>query len=232
MRILLIEDDVELANGLRRAFAQAGHVCDHLAQGHGAAAAVAVTAYDALVLDLGLPDVDGLDLLAQLRRDGLTAPVLLLTARDGVEDRIRGLDSGADDYLAKPFALGELEARLRALVRRGGSGTPLVQYGALAFDAAAREARVGTRRLELTARELALLGALMQQPGRVVSKQRLYDALYDWHADTGLSVIEVHISRVRRKLEAAHAGVGVRALRGLGYRLEAVARDDAAPDAV
>lgn len=220
MRILLIEDDNELADGLRRALTQAGHACDHLGCGRGVTAAVASTDYDALVMDLGLPDIDGLDLLAQLRREGCRVPVLLLTARDGVEDRIRGLDSGADDYLAKPFALGELEARLRALLRRGAVDSPFRSLGCLQFDSASREARIGEQVLDLTARELGLLELLMQQPGRIVSKQRLFDALYDWHADAALSVIEVHLSRLRRKLDSTRAGIVIRSLRGLGYRLE------------
>lgn len=220
MRILLIEDDTELAEALRRALSQSGHACDHLDRGQGASAAVRGNAYDVIVLDLGLPDIDGLELLTRLRREGLVVPVLVLTARDGIDDRIRGLDTGADDYLAKPFVLGELEARLRALVRRRAPGGPMSGLAQLVFDSSAREARVAERRLDLTARELALLDLLMQQPGRIVAKQRLFDALYDWHAEAGLSVIEVHLSRLRRKLDAAGAGVVIRALRGLGYRLE------------
>ncbi|WP_440223232.1 response regulator [Dokdonella sp. MW10] len=225
MRLLLIEDDSELADGLVHALAQSGHACDHAADGRAALAAVAATSYDLVVLDLGLPDVDGLDLLAALRRARCTAPVLILTARDGVGDRIRGLDSGGDDYLAKPFALGELEARIRALLRRAGSGGDALQIGRLAFDVATRTASVDGEVLELTARELALLEALLRRPGRIVSKQQLFDAVYTWEAGANLSVIEVHVSRLRRKLEGLRAGVGVRALRGLGYRIEA--RDDA-----
>lgn len=223
MRILLIEDDRKLAEGLLRALAQGGHACDHLDRAQLVPAALDAVDYDLLILDLGLPDGDGLDLLAQLRRTGMDTPVLILTARDGVEDRIRGLDSGADDYLPKPFALGELEARVRALVRRRGNGAQLQCIGRLVFDAGIRGARLddGTP-LELTARELALIEILMQQPGRVVSKQRLFDAVYNWDADANLSVIEVHLSRLRRKLSDAGAGVGIRMLRGLGYRIEAM----------
>lgn len=222
MRILLIEDDQKLAEGLLRALAQDGHACDHLDRAGPAPAAFDTVDYDLAILDLGLPDGDGLELLAQLRRRGLDTPVLILTARDGVEDRIRGLDSGADDYLAKPFALGELEARVRALARRRGAAAQLRSIGRLVFDAGVRDVRLddGTA-LELTARELALIDMLMQQPGRVVSKQRLFDAIYNWDADANLSVIEVHLSRLRRKLNDAGAGVGIRMLRGLGYRIEA-----------
>ncbi|MDV3468720.1 response regulator transcription factor [Stenotrophomonas sp. C3(2023)] len=222
MRILLIEDDAALADGLMRALGGAGHACDHLERGLDAPAALLSAPYDVLVLDLSLPDIDGLDLLARLRQDGVTLPVLILTARDNVEDRIIGLDAGGDDYLAKPFALGELEARLRALARRRSESPALRQLGRLAFDTGCREITVEGAPLELTARELALFEVLMQQPGRIVTKQRLFDAVYNWEADTRLAAIEVHISRVRRKLELAGAGVGIRMMRGLGYRLEAV----------
>lgn len=220
MRLLLIEDDHELANALLQSLAQSGHASDVAGSGKAALASSAATAYDLVILDLGLPDMDGLDLLAQLRRRGLLAPVLILTARDGVHDRIRGLDSGADDYLAKPFALGELEARMRALLRRGAVGEDLVEFGPLQFDANAREFSVHGRRLDLTARELGVLEALMRRPGRVVGKQNLFESIYAWDADAGPSAIEVHVSRLRRKLEACDSGVAIRALRGLGYRLE------------
>ena len=162
MRILLIEDDAALADGLVRALTRAGHACDHLARGLAAPSALASVSYDLVVLDLSLPDIDGLDLLARLRQDGFTVPVLILTARDGVEDRIRGLDGGGDDYLAKPFALGELEARLRALARRQSTAPALRQLGALRLDTGTRELRVGDQPLELTARELALMEILLQ----------------------------------------------------------------------
>lgn len=220
MRILLIEDDAALADGLVRALHGAGHPCDHLARGLAAPAALASAPYDVMVLDLSLPDIDGLELLSRLRSEGVTLPVLILTARDGVEDRILGLDSGGDDYLAKPFALGELEARLRALSRRRSDAPAHRRIGALCFDSSSREVQVDGARLELTARELALVEMLMQQPGRIVTKQRLFDTLYSWDHEASLSVIEVHVSRLRRKFEQAGAGVGIRMLRGLGYRLE------------
>lgn len=221
MRILLIEDDRKLAEGVMRALGQSGHACDHVALAQQVPASLAAVDYDLLILDLGLPDADGLELLARLRHDGLAAPVLILTARDGIEDRIRGLDSGADDYLPKPFALGELEARIRALSRRRGTVPSQWTMGRLVFDTGNRNLALddGTA-LELTARELALIEILLQQPGRVVSKQRLFDTVYNWEADANLSVIEVHMSRLRRKLADASAGVGIRMLRGLGYRLE------------
>ena len=222
MRILLIEDDAALADGLVRALNASGHVCDHLERGLPTAAALSAAPYDVMVLDLSLPDIDGLDLLSRLRSEGMSLPVLILTARDDVEDRILGLDSGGDDYLAKPFALGELEARLRALGRRRGDASAPRQIGHVTFDAGRREALVRGAPLELTARELALFEALMQQPGRIVTKQRLFDTVYSWEADAHLSAIEVHVSRLRRKLEQSASGVGIRMLRGLGYRLESL----------
>lgn len=218
MRILLIEDDATLARGLIRALDQSGHACDHFDRGLAALAALACAPYEVVVLDLSLPDIDGLEVLQRLRGAGLTVPVLILTARDGVEDRIDGLDRGGDDYLAKPFALGELEARLRALSRRSTAAPATRTFGPLVLDISAREAMVEGQPLVLTAREVGLLELLLQQPGRTVSKQRLFEALYPWSADASLSVIEVHISRLRRKLEVA--GIGIRMLRGLGYRLE------------
>jgi len=220
MRILLIEDDQKLGEGLTRALGQTGHACDHLTHGLPALAALATTPYELIVLDLGLPDIDGLELLAQFRREGITVPVIILSARDGLQDRIRGLDVGGDDYLAKPFALGELEARIRAVARRRSATAGSRIFGSLELDTATRSVTCHGLQLELTARELAVLELLFQQPGKVVSKQRLFEALYDWQASANQSAIEVHVSRLRRKLEGAGADVSIRMLRGLGYRLE------------
>lgn len=220
MRILLIEDDQSLGAGLANALAQSGHACDHLTHAHGVLAALATSPYELVILDLGLPDIDGLELLALMRRQGIELPVIILSARDGLQDRIRGLDHGGDDYLAKPFALGELEARIRALARRKPSVPGRVSFGGLELDPDARSVSWQGAALELTARELALMELLIQKSGKVVSKQRLFDALYDWNAKANPSAIEVHVSRLRRKLENAGADVGIRMLRGLGYRLE------------
>ncbi len=225
MRVLVIEDEAAIADAVGAALTNAGHAVDRLASGRLADAALHDHPYDLIVLDLGLPDVDGQDLLRQLRERGLAAPVLILTARDDVHERIRGLDGGADDYLAKPFALGELEARIRALLRRGQPSSTQLAFGRLQFDTATRCASVGGESIDLTARELAILELLLRRAGRVVGKQQLFDAIYTWEADANLSVIEVHVSRLRRKLETASAGVVVRMLRGLGYRLE-TGRDD------
>ncbi|MDR2871015.1 MAG: response regulator [Xanthomonadaceae bacterium] len=225
MRILLIEDDEKLANSLIRALAQSGHACDHAGNGRTARAAAVAASYDAIILDRGLPDIDGLELLAWLRRNRIGVPVLILTAHDGIDDRIHGLDLGADDYLVKPFALGELEARLRAISRRAVGNTAPIEVGRLQWDPSSRQISVGDKLLDLTARELSLLELLLQRPGRIVSKQTLFDALYSWDAEANPSVIEVHTSRLRRKLENADAGLGIRMLRGLGYRIEIMTDD-------
>ncbi len=220
MRLLLVEDDLELANGLVNTLAQSDYLTDAVHSGQDAVAACATFTYQLVILDLGLPDEDGISVLQRLRQQGLRAPVLILTARDDLKDRIRGLDAGADDYLTKPFEFGELEARLRALLRRGQSNAGMQHFGEIEFDAVSRFALVRGNELELTARELAVLEMLMLRPGKVVSKQQMLDSLYSWEHEASPSVIEVFVSRLRRKLDEASAGVSIRVLRGLGYRLE------------
>jgi DNA-binding response OmpR family regulator len=220
VRLLLVEDDLELANGLVNTLAQSDYLTDAVHSGHAAVAACAALNYQLVILDLGLPDEDGISVLRRLRQQGLRAPVLILTARDDLKDRIRGLDAGADDYLTKPFEFGELEARLRALLRRGQSSTGVQHFGEIEFDALSRFALVRGHELDLTARELAVLEMLLARPGKVVSKQQMLDSLYSWENETSPSVIEVFVSRLRRKLDEASAGVSIRVLRGLGYRLE------------
>ena len=220
MRLLLIEDDAGLADGLQHSLAQSGFVVDVATTGAAGKSASATTRYEMIILDLGLPDIDGLALLRELRGSGITAPVLILTARGDLNDRIAGLDAGADDYLAKPFALGELEARVRALMRRGTeSGPQKTQIGNLVYDSSTRRVTVGTNDLELTARELSVLEALLRRPKAVVSKEQLFESLYSWDSEANLNAVEVYVSRLRKKLEPA--GVGIRMFRGLGYRLEA-----------
>ena len=220
MRLLLVEDDLELANGLVNTLAQSDYLTDAVHSGQDAVAACAAHNYQLVILDLGLPDEDGISVLRRLRQQGLRAPVLILTARDDLKDRIRGLDAGADDYLTKPFEFGELEARLRALLRRGQASTGVQHFGAIEFDALSRFALVNGQELDLTARELAVLEMLLARPGKVVSKQQMLDSLYSWENETSPSAIEVFVSRLRRKLDEAGAGVSIRVLRGLGYRLE------------
>jgi DNA-binding response OmpR family regulator len=225
VRILVVEDDLELADGLVNSLAQADYATDVVHLGHSAVAACSTTLYQLVILDLGLPDLDGVEVLRRLRRQGVASPVLILTARDDLDDRILGLDAGGDDYLAKPFAIGELEARIRALLRRGAPAGAMLHCGKLDFDPISRQATVKDREVALTARELAVLEMLVRRPGRVVSKSQLFESLYDWTNEASPSVIEVFVSRLRRKLDDAGAGISIRMLRGLGYRVEEAGRE-------
>ena len=227
MRFLLVEDDLDLANGLVHALAQSGYAVDAVQRGQDAITACATTAYQLVILDLGLPDIDGVEVLRRLRRDGMAVPVLILTARDDVRHRIEGLDAGGDDYLSKPFDVAELEARIRALLRRGDPTAATLRLGALAFEPASRRLCVGDVAIELTARELGAVELLMRKPGRIVSKKQIFDSVYGGEHDTELTNVEVLVSRVRRKLAAAGAGVEIRVFRGMGYRLEATRASDA-----
>jgi len=219
MRLLLAEDDNELADGISHALRQSGYAVDAVPTGTQADAALAATDYDLLVLDLGLPGLDGFEVLKRLRDRGSRTFVLILTARDEVENRIRGLDLGADDYLTKPFALGELEARLRALHRRVRSdGEIKPSFGSLTLDTLANQVLADGVALDLTQREYDVLGILIERGGKVVSKDFLFERLYGWDAQSTPSAIEVFISRIRRKIEPS--GMTVRVIRGLGYLLE------------
>ncbi|HTT39993.1 MAG TPA: response regulator transcription factor [Burkholderiales bacterium] len=219
MRVLVVEDDPVLRDGLRRSLRNAGYVVDTAEDGKLADQLLSVHSFDLVVLDLGLPGLDGLEVLRRLRRRAATVPVLILTARDSIEDRVAGLDLGADDYLAKPFNLAELEARSRALVRRAQLATSSrITHGALTLDTAARRAFVKEEALELSAREVALLEALLLSAGRVVSKDQLADRLYGINDGVGPNAIEVFVHRLRRKIEPA--GVVIRTVRGLGYLVE------------
>ena len=228
--LLLIEDDSDLASGLKATLAQSGYAVTNVKTGGEAIAACNAGSYDGVILDLGLPDMDGIDALRRMREKGLRAPVLILTARDGLKDRVNGLDAGADDYLGKPFALIELEARMRALLRRGrATEGDAVRFGSLMFDSNERQVTVKGKLLLLTAREIAVLEALLQRAGRIVSKESIFASIYDLESDASTSAIEVYISRVRKKLDAAQAGVNIRVLRGLGYRLELAEEPAATP---
>lgn len=220
MPLLLVEDDRELAHGLSSSLAQSDYVTDVVHDGRAAIAACKHTLYDLVILDLGLPDMDGLEVLRHLRKAGLIAPVLILTARLDLDDRVSGLDAGADDYLAKPFALPELEARLRALLRRGAPLESRVQFSDIIFEPASKQASVRGKDLALTAAEASVLNLLLRRPGRVVSKSQFVDAIYDHADEKNPAMIEVFVSRLRRKLTEAGSQTLIRALRGLGYRLE------------
>jgi len=217
MRLLVVEDDSQLGEALMLGLRQRGHAVDWFRDGAPADAALGGAPYDAMVLDLGLPGGDGIVWLKRWRGKGQALPVLILTARDGVRQRIAGLDAGADDYLIKPIALDELAARLRALQRRAsGRAQSVWQHGMLEYDPAAKQVRWAGRVVELTGRELALLEALMTYPQRVLSKELLKDKLYDWSGgEPEGNALEVHIHHLRRKLAPAV----VRTVRGLGYAL-------------
>jgi two-component system OmpR family response regulator len=219
MRILIVEDDPVLADGLVRALRSSDYAVDSATDGAMADHVLSASSYDLVILDLGLPRLEGYEVLRRLRRRGSKTPVLILTALDTLEDRVKGLDLGADDYLAKPFDLPELEARVRALIRRGQSGGgSLLSHGALTLDTAGRRALLAGAPLELSAREIGVLEVLMLRSGRVVNKDQLAEELYGWDEEVSANAIEVYVHRLRRKLEPA--GVTIRTIRGLGYLLE------------
>ena len=222
MRILIAADDQVLADGLLRSLRNSGAVVDHVASGSAAAAALmANNEFDLLILDLGLPKMHGLEVLKKLRSRGSSIPVLILTAAESVDERVQGLDLGADDYMAKPFALSELEARVRALTRRGvGMSTSLIQHGPLVYDQAGRVATLDGRMVELSARELGLLEVLLQRSGRLVSKDQLVERLCEWGEEVSTNAIEVDIHRLRKKIEKGP--IRIATVRGLGYCLEKI----------
>ena len=218
MQVLLVEDDAVLADGLMRVLHGHGMQVELARDGIEADQLLQRAAPAVAVLDLGLPGLDGFEVVRRLRARGGAIPVLLLTARDAVEDRVRGLELGADDYLVKPFATVELVARIRALARRHGPRPAVLALGLLTLDSDARRARIGERALELSVREWAVLEYLMQQVGRVVSKQQIIDAILPWGEDLTLNAVEVYVSRLRLKL--LDAGIAIRTIRGFGYMLE------------
>lgn len=225
MRILIAEDDSILADGLLRSLRQSGYAVDLVTNGADADSALALQTFDLLILDLGLPALPGLEVLRRLRGRNSTLPVMILTAADSIEQRVKGLDLGADDYMAKPFALSELEARVRALTRRGAGGGPtVVRHGQLAFDQVGRIATLNDQMIDLSARELGLLEILLQRVGRLVSKEQLVDHLCEWGEEVSNNAIEVYVHRLRKKLEPG--GVRIATVRGLGYCLEKPAQTE------
>lgn len=219
MRILIVEDDEVLSDSLIRAMAAAGYAADHVADGEQALAMLLDGCYDLAILDLNLPRMDGLMILRQVRAAKRSLPVIILTARDTVNDRVLGLDLGADDYLTKPFSLAELEARVRALLRRGqGGGAATLNCGSLEFDSVGRRVTVAGEQAELSARELAVLETLMFRLGKVVSKEQLIESLCAWGEEVTPNAIEVYVHRLRKKLEPG--GVEIRTVRGLGYLMD------------
>jgi DNA-binding response OmpR family regulator len=218
MRLLLIEDNERFAVLLKRGLTAAGFVIDILGTAETAAAALRMKRFEIVILDLGLPDADGLELLAEMRHAGDATPVLILTARGSIEDRVTGLGCGADDYLVKPFALEELVARLRALLRRPGNllGV-MLNLGNLSLDAAARQAFVGGTPVFLSPREIAVLEHLLRRSGRVVGKALLESNLYGMSHEVGSNAVEVYVHRLRRRLAELGATVEIHTLRGVGY---------------
>lgn len=219
MRILLVEDDAMLADAIARAFTQAAHAVDVVNNGQDADGALLTTDYDIVLLDIGLPGLDGLEVLKRARMRRSTVPVLVMTARDTVEDRVGGLDLGADDYITKPFHLSELEARVRALIRRAHlAGSPDLVHGRLKLDTAGRRLYCDTDPLEVSAREFAVLELLLLRAGKVVTKQQILESLYGWEDVSASNTAEVFIYRLRKKLESC--GVDIRTVRGMGYLIE------------
>ncbi|HXR59463.1 MAG TPA: response regulator transcription factor [Burkholderiales bacterium] len=229
MRILIVEDDATLASGIARILEGEGHAVDVVGRGEQAVFGARQERFDMMILDVGLPGIDGFEVLRRLRAAGQKIPVLVLTARDALDDRIRGLDLGADDYMAKPFAMPELAARVRALVRRSQAQTgPKIVHGPLVLDTLARRAMLGGEPLDLAAREWAVLEVLLARIEKIVSKESIIQAVASWGEELTPNAIEVYVSRLRAKLEPA--GVRIRTVRGFGYMLEDY-RDDARDEA-
>ncbi|TAL82225.1 MAG: response regulator transcription factor [Candidimonas sp.] len=219
MRVLVIEDDATLGHALQEFLIEQGYAVDWLKDGEQVLGAVAGQSYDLLLLDLNLPGLSGLEVLRQMRTNGQQIPVLILTARDGVEDRVAGLDAGADDYVTKPFELPELAARVRAFARRrAGQAQPFIEAGPLVFDTVGREVRVNGDRLSLSVRELSVLEMLMARVGRVVTKRQIVNSLSAWDADFSENAVEVYVYRLRKRLEGT--GAGIQTVRGFGYLLD------------
>lgn len=219
MRILLVEDDAMLAETVTRALTQSAHAVDCARSGEEADGVLATEQYDLVLLDVGLPKLDGYEVLRRLRARRSAVPVLMLTANDAPEDVVKGLDLGADDYLTKPFRLSELEARVRALIRRANASvTSEIVNGRLRLDMAGRRLYLDDRPMELSQRELAVIELLLLREGKVVTKQQIIDHLYGWEDVSSSNAVEVFIHRLRRKLE--DSGVSITTVRGMGYLIE------------
>ncbi|MCW8194742.1 response regulator [Proteobacteria bacterium 005FR1] len=219
MHTLIIEDDDLLGDGIKTGLEALGQTCDWVKSAGAAEAALKLTDFDVVVLDLGLPDRDGLQMLRDWRRQGRHVPVLILTARDAVPDRVQGLHAGADDYLTKPFDLSELAARLHSLVRRAaGRSRNVVEYGPLRFDPVSSEVSMRGKAVSLSRRELAVLEALLQQPGRILAPGQLQDHVYGWSEGVESNAVAVHVHNLRRKLGEDL----IETVRGIGYRLREV----------
>jgi two-component system OmpR family response regulator len=220
MRILVVEDELKMAGLLRRGLAEEGHVPDIARSGDDALWMARAVEYDAIVLDLMLPGLDGVEVCRRLREGDVWTPVLMLTARDAVEDRVAGLDAGADDYLPKPFSFAELLARLRALVRRGPAERPAVlEVGDLRLDPATRQVWRGNAQIALSTKEFALLETFMRRPGIVLSRDQLLDHAWDYAYEQRSNVVDVYIRYLRDKIDRPFGRMSVETVRGVGYRL-------------
>jgi two-component system OmpR family response regulator len=222
MRVLVVEDAVKMASLIRRGLREEGFAADVAIKGEDALWMAGATDYDAIVLDVMLPGIDGFETCRRLREDGVGAPVLMLTARDAVEDRVTGLDTGADDYLTKPFSFAELLARLRALGRRGGPEHPTVlRAGSLGLDPATRRVTRGDEEIELSAKEFALLETFMRNPGRVLSRLQLLEHAWDYEYENRSNVVDVYVRYLREKVDRPFGVESIETVRGAGYRLRA-----------
>jgi two-component system, OmpR family, response regulator len=220
MRVLVVEDEPRMASVIRRSLVTVGFVADVAARGEDAVSMATAVEYDAIVLDVMLPGISGFETCRTLRARRVWSPVLMLTARDAVRDRVQGLDSGADDYLVKPFALAELHARLRSLHRRGRPERPAVlEFGDLRLDPARREASRADARIELSAKEFALLEMLMRHPGEVISRMDLLEHAWDLAYEARSNVVDVYIRRLREKVDRPFGRATIETVRGAGYRL-------------
>ena len=220
MRMLVVEDGIRMARLLKRALEEEGHAVDIAASGADGLWLATENAYGAIVLDVMLPDFDGFEVCHQLRKKDVWAPVIMLTARDSVGDRVRGLDAGAEDYLVKPFSLAELTARLRALARRDDRSRPvLLAAGALKLDPAAKRAWRGETELRLSPKEFSLLELFLRHPGDVLSRSRIIEALWDFAYDGGSNVVDQYVNYLRRKVDAPFGRADIETVRGMGYRL-------------
>ena len=220
MRILIVEDEVKMAGLLRRGLLEEGHAVDVVGDGGEALIRAGATEYDAIVLDVMLPGVDGFQVCRQLRKQGVWSPVVMLTARDGVDDRVAGLDTGADDYLTKPFSFAELLARLRALARRGAVERPaLLEVGDLRLNPATHQVWRGDTEVALSVKEFALLEAFMRRPGQVLSRFELLEHAWDYAYENRSNVVDVYVRYLREKIDRPFGCASLETVRGVGYRL-------------
>jgi DNA-binding response OmpR family regulator len=214
MRILLVEDDIQLAQGLQQSLRHEGFVVDHVDNGKSALTALLVPDQDMVILDLGLPDIDGLEVLKRLRNKKMVLPIIILTARDSIESKVQGLDFGADDYLAKPFDINELLARLRVIERRlGTADSALITLGQVSLDIAAHKVSLKGKDLALSKKEYMVLKALMENAGRIQSREQIESRLYDWGEEVASNAVEVHVHNLRKKLPEKF----IQTVRGVGY---------------